>query len=269
MPADSRSGFGSGIAILALAAGMVWGATNPSVPGHDPNRVQVLLITGYNSTPNHRWREVDPELRTILEQTGRFEVRIQEEPRGLSAATLQPYKVLVIDYSNYIPTRGPAWPPQTRQAYLDFLSGGGGVVAFHVTAGSFPEWPEFQQSIGIETSRAISHGPYHSFRVQSGESGHPIMAGVPAGFDQWGEIYNGLRLLPSARVLATAFDDPGNCASPAGPCGSGKREPILWTYQQGAGRAFVTTLGHDLRSITKPEFRATFVRGVDWAATGR
>jgi type 1 glutamine amidotransferase len=183
----------------------------------------------------------------------------------MTADTLAPYQLLLIDYSDYIPRLGRTWPPSTRGAYLEYLKGGGGVVAFHVTVGSFPEWPAFHRTLGVADNHAIGHGPYHTFTVQTGASDSPL-AGMPAKFGEWGEIYNGMELLPEAHVLARAWDDPQNCAPGRVSCGSGKSEPILWTYRYGAGRVFVTTLGHDQRSIDVPEFRTSLLRGAKWAA---
>jgi hypothetical protein len=45
-------------------------------PPPDPNKIQVLIITGQHV---HDWRGTTPVLKKILEDTGRFEVRINEE----------------------------------------------------------------------------------------------------------------------------------------------------------------------------------------------
>jgi type 1 glutamine amidotransferase len=36
----------------------------------------------------------------------------------------------------------------------------------------------------------------------------------------------------------------------------------------GKGRIFHTTWGHDLTALASPDFRITFQRGAEWAATG-
>lgn len=251
------------VALILLSCGFAAAQPAP-LRGHDPSKIQVLLLTGYNSTPNHRWREIDASLREILERTGRFEVRVEEEPVGITGDTLAAYQLLVIDYSDYIPQLGPVWPAETRQAYLSYLKRGGGVVGFHVTVGSFPEWPEFHKTLGIAANEDIGHSPYHIFTVRAIAS--PAWPGVPVQFQQWGEIYHGLKLLPGARILGTAWDDPKNCVKAHAGCGSGRDEPVLWTYRYGAGRVFVTTLGHGRRSISTAEFQTSFARGAEWAA---
>jgi type 1 glutamine amidotransferase len=238
-------------------------------PGHDVSKIQVLLLTGYNSTPTHRWREIDPRLRAILEGSGQFEVHVEEEPRGITNETLAGYRILLLNYSDYTPSLGMTWPEQTREAYLQFLKRGGGVVSFHVTLGSFPEWPEFRKTLGIADNSKIGHGPYHDFRIKVTAGETAIMRGIPESFAGWGEIYNRIDLSPEVQVLARAWDDPDNCLPNHVSCGSGKDEPIIWTNRYGNGRVFVTTMGHDLKAISSPEFRTTLLQGMTWAATGK
>ena len=92
---------------------------------------------------------------------------------------------------------------------------------------------------------------------------------MPATFAEADELYHGLSLQPNIHILATAYDDPKNCAKNGKNCGTGKDEPILWTLKYGSGRMFQTTLGHDVKALDSPGFRLTLVRGTEWAATGQ
>jgi hypothetical protein len=58
--------------------------------------VRALLFSGRN---NHEWRETTPFLARCLGEGGRFDVRVEEEPAGTTAATLAGYDVLVLDYN--------------------------------------------------------------------------------------------------------------------------------------------------------------------------
>jgi len=42
-------------------------------------KLKVLILTGVS---NHDWRSMTPVLREILERSGRFDVRVNEECRG-------------------------------------------------------------------------------------------------------------------------------------------------------------------------------------------
>ncbi len=62
-----------------------------------PPKVKVLILTGVS---NHKWAATTPVLREILEQTGRFEVRVNEEVRGNGPETFAPYDVLLLNYND-------------------------------------------------------------------------------------------------------------------------------------------------------------------------
>jgi type 1 glutamine amidotransferase len=48
-----------------------------------------------------------------------------------------------------------------------------------------------------------------------------------------------------------------------------RHEPILMVLNYGKGRIFHTTLGHDDYSLEGVGFIVSFLRGVEWAATGK
>jgi type 1 glutamine amidotransferase len=102
---------------------------------------------------------------------------------------------------------------------------------------------------------------------------HPITKGLPPKLLQPDdELYANLRWQPreNYRILATAWDDHslyGGKARQPTP-GPGLDHPMLWVSQQGAGRVFVTALGHDAPAVSTPTFQTTFTRGAEWAATG-
>jgi type 1 glutamine amidotransferase len=63
-------------------------------------------------------------------------------------------------------------------------------------------------------------------------------------------------------ILATAFADKEHR-------GSGRHEPMLMAISYGKGRVFHTTLGHDVQHLKSVSFIVTFLRGAEWAATGK
>jgi type 1 glutamine amidotransferase len=233
---------------------------------------RVLIISGRS---NHDWRTTTPYLRTLLDRTGRFEVRVEEEPAGVTAATLANYDVLVLDY------QGPRWGDTTEKAVVDFVRSGKGLVLVHGALYSFsgfdilgphhqrtgrtePVWKDFADMAGGTWAGAEPkdfHAPRHLFDVRFVAREHPVARGCGEKFSVADELYHGLRMAPSATVIATAYDDPANG-------GSGRNEPVLWTEPYGQGRVFATVLGHEVPAMQEPGFAVTFVRGVEWAATG-
>ncbi len=268
------------------------------IPLFKKGAIRVLILSGQN---NHDWRTTTPFLRKLLLNTGRFDVRVNEEPTGMTSETLAIYDVVVLDYN------GPRWGITAENALADFVRSGKGLVGVHGANWAFsglvvladhhiptgimePPWPEYKKMIGgVWSDRypVSGHAPRHKFLVKIVDPGHPVTKGLPPTFEADDELYHNMHMASGVHVLATAYDDPNN--KPAAPAASrppitfnghtvqwphldmnptGKDEPLLWTVHYGKGRTFYTTLGHDVKAQTMPGFSTTFVRGVEWAATG-
>ncbi len=246
---------------------------------------KALLIDGQN---NHKWQETTPIIKATLESTGRFTVDVATSPeKGGDMSTFKPkfadYDVVVSNYN------GESWSPETQQSFVAYVHGGGGFVSVHAADNSFPDWPEYNQMIGVggwggrneksgpyvrwrdgkivqdtQAGRGGSHGKRHPFEVVVRDTEHPITRGIPASWLQAeDELYAELRgPATNMHVLATALSDKGTG-------GTGEHEPILMVIQSGKGRVFHTTLGHDAVSESGAAFQVTLQRGTEWAAAGK
>jgi len=260
---------------------------------------RALILTGQN---NHDWRATTPLLRGLLLNSGRFDVRVNEEPTGMTSATLAPYDVVILNYN------GPRLGRVAEKALENFVRSGKGLVGVHGANWAFSglvvlaensrptdilesPWTEFKQMMGgvwSDEPPASGHAPRHKFRVKFVDRKDPITAGLPSEFEADDELYHNIHMAPNVHILATAYDDPRNTPEPASDTSSqstapfpapgkmphldmnptGKDEPMLWTVHYGKGRAFYTALGHDVKAMEMPGFATTFVRGVEWAASG-
>ena len=236
-----------------------------SAPAQAPPKVRVLILTGVS---NHKWAATTPALREILEQTGRFEVRVNEEVRGNGPETFAPYDVLLLNYNDYKQTAGPWWDERARSAMLDFVRNGKGLVSYHSANNAFWGWGEFDKLVGGTWRDTAGHAPYHAYEVKIVDTGDPITKSMPPTFAENDELYHQLSMQPGIHILATAWDDPKNCWKPGQGCGTGKDEPLIWTLKYGSGRVFQTALGHDVKAMESQGFGLTLARGTEWAATG-
>lgn len=234
-------------------------------------KIQTLIITGQNG---HDWRGVTPPLRKVLEDTGRFEVRVTEEFRGAGPETLAPYDLVILNYYE----RGKPdlrWGERADRALLEFVRSGKGLVMYHFSVAAFNGWEEYEKlSGGNWRPNQGHHSARHDFTVEIKDPDHPITRGLKKSFPQPNdELYANLKWQPegSYHVLATAWDDhalyQGKARQPIP--GPGIHQPILWTLQYGQGRVFATMLGHDAPTVETPAFKVTFTRGAEWAATGK
>jgi type 1 glutamine amidotransferase len=237
-----------------------------------PAKIKTLLITG-NDVAGHDWRRVSPQLKRALEESGRFDVKVTEEPRGMTAKTFEGYDLAVL---NYYDQRDPAkrWGEAAEKALEDFVRSGKGLVMFHFSTASGDGWAEYEKmSGGNWRPNNGHHSPMHGFEVTIRDREHPIMKGIRAKIRvPWDELYANLKWQPADtyHVLATAWDDhklyQGKARQPTP--GDGLDQPMMWTLKYGQGNVFATVLGHDAAAVQTPFFVATFTRGAEWAATG-
>ncbi|MFN7997384.1 MAG: ThuA domain-containing protein [Bryobacteraceae bacterium] len=234
--------------------------------------IRTLIFAGQN---NHDWTTTTPYLKSLLSQSGRFDVRVEEEPAGVTGATLANYDLIVVDY------QGPRWGEDTERAVTEFVRSGKGLVAVHGASYAFsgfdilgpghvrtgrtePVWTAWAEMLGGTWAGAPPqsfHAPRHRFTVRFADQAQPIARGLGTGFETLDELYHQMRFLPNAHILATAYDDPANG-------GTGKDEPVLVTVNYGNGRVFYTALGHEVPAMQESGFALTFTRGAEWAATG-
>ena len=261
----------AGAALLG-AAGRV-ARTGPVDAAKAAPKLRVVILTGASDLPYHHWRESTAFLRGVLERTGRFDVKVIEEVRGITPATLEAFDVAVLNYN------GPRWGAPAESSIEAFVRGGRGLVSLHgVTYGAFygmvfdggwkgsPSgdrgWAAYGDLIGATWDPPkIGHGARHVFDVKWVDRDHPVSRGLDAAFQANDELYHRLDLKPAAHVLAVAYDDPAIG-------GTGRDEPIVWTNAFGAGRTLHITLGHDLSALQQSGLATAFARGVEWAATG-
>jgi type 1 glutamine amidotransferase len=250
---------------------------------------RALIITGQN---NHNWEKSSVLLKDILDISGIFKTDILISPaKEEDMASFQPsfskYDVIVLDYN------GDPWPDQTKNNFVEYVKGGGGVVVYHAANNPFPDWKEFNEIIGLggwgnrdESSgpyiywengeiirdnspgRGGDHGEQHAFLVVNRDKEHPITKGLPESWmHAMDELYGLLRgPATNLHVLATAYSDTATG-------GNGRHEPVLFTISYGEGRIFHTVLGHaggedETPAMECAGFITTLQRGAEWAATG-
>jgi len=231
----------------------------------------VLIITGQDA---HPWRQTSAFLREILNETGKFEVRVAEEFRDAGPGSFANYDVAVLVYSDEKFTNIPTWSDTTRKALLDFVRSGKGLVVYHHSAASFQNWPEYKSLVGcVWRSSQSHHAPVHDYQVDIRDGAHPVTAGMKPFQARTDELYAGLECDEKANmhVLATGWDDHslyrGKQAAAVQATPS-RAEPLIWTLSYGSGRVFANMLGNDMRAVHTAGFAATMVRGTEWAATG-
>ena len=256
--------------------------------------LKVLIVDGAN---NHDWPRATRILREILIETGRFAVEVATSPSAdASSADWAQWRPKFADYdvvvSNFNGGHKPEslhWPKDVEQALEEYVRRGGGLVIFHSANNSFPNWPAYNEMIGlgwrdkefgpslivdadehvvrIPTGQGFNpgHGPDHDFLITVLDRNHPITKGLPKHWMHPTEQLTHGQHGPAdhVHVLTYAFSRDTK-----------QNEVVDWVVPYGKGRVFVTMQGHLWRDKTDVNlrcigFQTILARGTEWAAIGQ
>lgn len=257
------------------------------------DKIKVLIIDGQN---NHKWESTTPVMKASLEASGVFAVDVSTSPPAAKKAKPEEVATLAERWKSWRPKfsdyavvisnyNGERWPAEVDKTFLDYVSNGGGFVCVHAANNSFPDWPEYNQVIGVggwggrneksgpklyvvngklmrDTSPGPggNHGKQHEFQITLHNTDHPITKGMPpVWMHSQDELYNSLRgPAENLEVLASAVSETTN-----------NSEPMMLVLSYGKGRVFHTPMGHADYSMACKGFQETLERGTEWAATGK
>jgi len=254
-------------------------------------RLKVLIISGQNSY-EHDWTGVNNMLRTMMQDTRRFDVRITEDFDQGTLDTLKAYDVVLLNYSsrwNYADPKQHIWSDQAFKALYQYVREGGGLVAYHSSFTWGRDIPEYKRMVGATMLPGSSRrAPPGAFPVHIVDRDHPITQGMREFIWTYNDdMYTNMSFDPEAKihVLATAHDsaaayDP-RLTGPKYPAAAYTPEklkamkgldadhPQVWTADYGKGRVFAITIGHDEVSVHFEPLQTLILRGTEWAATGK
>ncbi len=215
-------------------------------------KIKVLIVTGFD-VDSHQWEESTRLIKGILEETGRFDVTVSEDKERFTS--LDNFGVVVLGYGFW---NEPDPSEQAKKGLLEYVRGGGNVVALHFACSSFQDWDEYAELLGRVWKKGIGgHGPYGEFTVNIKNDEHPITRGLK-DFKTEDELYAKLSGDEEIQVLASAYSD-----------WSEKVEPIVFVKPYGNGRVVHNVLGHGLDAKQNDSYQTLLCRGVEWAATGK
>ncbi len=109
----------------------------------------------------------------------------------------------------------------------------------------------WQEYLGL---RSMKHGKAMPILIRTVEKQHPIIQGL--GWRDWltgnEELYNNVKVFPSATVLQRGAQGDDDCA-------------ITWVNRYGSTRVFSTSLGHFNETVSDERYLDLVTRGVLWA----
>jgi hypothetical protein len=207
--------------------------------------IKTLIVDGQNN--HNQWAKISFMMKKYLEETGKFSVDVQRSyytwnggeyiqqypiaglRKTVELTKSRPDSSYIIDFSKYdlvicnFGWNAAPWPDATQANFDAFMKKGGGLVVIHAADNSFPNWPAYNQMIGLggwgdrtekdgpyvyyddkgqlvrdmAPGRAGSHGAQAEFLITVRDSKHPITKGMPLNWlHSKDEMYDRLRGRP-------------------------------------------------------------------------
>lgn len=253
-------------------------------------KIKVLIISGILSS-EHDYVSMNQYLRTMLESTGRFEVKVTEEFDGATSKTLEKYDLVVLNYDGKLNLKSEytRWNTEAEQVLFDFVKAGKGLVLHHSTVCLADTVKDVYGELwGMYMLPPYGRKcPMDDFIVHVENPKDPIMHGLDDFMVPGDDFIAGIIKHPGCKteILASVFDDievykkstnfpPSHyyVEVPDGKLenmiGVNTYQPIAWKNFYGNGRVFACSIGHDIDTYRRINYLTMFVRGCEWAATG-
>lgn len=251
-------------------------AALPVVPTAKPKKDRKLLVfyrcEGFVhaaiSAGNHALSELG-------KKTAAFTVDVTDDYGVFTADNLTQYDAVLLNSTTHL-----KFPdPKQREALLDFIKSGKGIVGIHAASDSFYDWPEGAAMIGGQFSgHPWTAGGTWAFRLD--EPSHVLNQAFDGkGFWLQDEIYqykpdtfvgpDNIRIIVSLdmtkKEVSDKLNDPKlakhNKAFPPGP----RDVPVSWLREYGKGRLFYTNLGHNKQTYWAANVLRHFLDGLQYA----
>jgi type 1 glutamine amidotransferase len=226
-----------------------------------PGGAKVLLLSG-GQRQHHGYREQALYLAAALENTGRYEVTIDEDAAVLLTPAMSRYDLIIVAADRRDDEH--KFSAAEQQALLDWVKAGHGYVSIHAANNAAKDWlPAWREMLGgVFTHVGLPDGKVQkgSYRIKIVDTAHPITRGL-SDFDLKDELYYNMQMQPGVEPLATTEYKGGTW-------------PVAWTRTYGRGRVFHTPLGHrdfgpdKLDPLRDPNLTKLVIQGVDWVARG-
>lgn len=124
---------------------------------------------------------------------------------------------------------------------------------------SFRSQTHYQLMTGGQFVHHPKEHTTYEVRPLPGAAGHPITEGLTPFLVTTEQYY--LHMDPAVEVLAVT----DYVADPENPELADTVMPVTWTRSWGAGRVFVTTIGHNLADLEVPQVHSMITKGMTWA----
>jgi len=196
-------------------------------------------------------------LKMLGEKTGAYEAVVSDEPGMFNPDKLGQFDAVIFNNTTQVKL-----DENQRQALLDFVQGGKGIVGIHAATDNFYDWPEGAAMMG---GLFAGHPWHEKVGVKVDDPNHPVVAAfAKKGFFITDEIYQ-FRDPYSRDELRVLLSLDMSKTSPKGGRKDDNDYAVSWVHGVGKGRAFYCSLGHRDEIFWNPVVLKHYLDGIQYA----
>ncbi|HTE30386.1 MAG TPA: ThuA domain-containing protein [Chryseolinea sp.] len=198
-------------------------------------------------------------LKKLSKENG-YDAQSTDDPAVFTPENMKTFSCIIFSSTN----NEAFETEEQKQAFVNYIHGGGGFVGIHSASGSERQWPWFSAMLG---GKFVRHPELQKFTIKVIDKKH---ASTTFLGDTWAwedECYYTNQLNPDIHVLlaadlTTIKDDkkveyPGNTF--------GDYFPLAWYHEFEGGREFYTALGHKAEYYKDEKFLKHILGGIRWS----
>jgi type 1 glutamine amidotransferase len=257
-----------------------WTVPLPPIAAEDLQRIQAALPDHASVAPKRPrkllvfWRAEailhkagvpagNKAIELLGERTGAFQADFSRDYEVFDPRILRRYDAIVLNSTAHL-----AIPEdKQRQALLEYVRAGGGVVGIHAAIDMFKRWPEGAEVVGA-TFGGHPWGPSGSWAVKLEEPGHPLLQAFSGKDfrlqDEFYELDQPYRR-DDRRVLMKLDTSDAATANVTPLHRTDKDFAVSWVKRQGRGRVFYGMFGHRAEPFMNPAVLRFYLDGIQYA----
>jgi type 1 glutamine amidotransferase len=196
-------------------------------------------------------------IELLGEKTGAYKCDVSVDMKSFDPDTLKQYDAVVFNNTTQLKFEDK----KHREALLNFVKDGGGIVGIHSACDNFPTWKEGQQLIGA----VFAGHPWGYIPVKIDDPGNPLVKAFDGkGFWIHDEIY---KFGPpysrdKLRVLLSMDMSRMQDKSQSRP---DQDNAVAWIEEVGKGHVFYCSLGHVHDIFWNPVLLRFYSNGIQYA----
>jgi len=217
--------------------------------------MKVLVVRQSEGYEHSYLPHAEVAIKKLGKESGLFDTVTTARSRLITAERLASVDVLVMACTGELP-----WSDEQKQAFVDFVQGGKGIVGIHNATDTFYEWDQYGEIIG---GYFAAHPWTQEVTINVEQPDHPAVAMLGGSFHVREEVYT-FKNWDRNKVHVLMSLDNG-CVDLAKGTRDDNDYAMGWCHEYGQGRVIYTALGHFDDLWEQPWFLEHVLACIKWA----